>query len=440
MRSVASLLLNCVYAGLLVALAPWLVYQAITKQKYRTGLGQKFFGRVPFRPGDRPCAWLHAVSVGEVNLLGTLLRELDRVAPGLECVISTTTITGYEVARKKYPDRVVFYCPLDFSWAVRAAMRRIRPSLLVLAELELWPNLIGAAREQGARVAVINGRLSDKSFRGYRRARPLVAWLLRQIDLIAVQDRQYAERFLALSALAERVKLTGSMKFDGARFDRENPATRELARLAGIEPDDLVFLAGSTGEPEEALALATYRELAPRFPKLRLIVVPRHPERFPEVDALLASSGVAYARRSQLGPNSPASRVLLVDTVGELGAWWGTADIAFVGGSLNGRGGQNMLEPSAFAAAVCFGPNTRNFRDIVAILQAADAIEVVADGPGLTRFVERCLIDPQFRTELGRRAAASVREQQGATARTAELLGSLLAPSSGLAAPQRHAA
>lgn len=424
------MLLDAFYVCLLVAISPWLVYQAARKQKYRAGLGQKLLGLVPRRLGNRRCIWLHAVSVGEVNLLASLLAEIDRQSPDLECVISTTTRTGYEVAQQKYGDRLVFYCPSDLSWAVNRAMRRIRPDLLVLAELELWPNLIWSARAHGARVAVINGRLSDRSFRGYRRFRRLVGWLLSGVDVVAAQNEQYAERFRALGASAANVQVTGSMKFDGAGFDRDNPATRQLAALAGIAAGDVVFLAGSTGAPEEEIVLSVYQQLAADYPALRLIVVPRHPERFDEVARLMRLSGVRFVRRSQLetaGVTADrAARVLLVDTVGELAAWWGTADIAFVGGSLNGRGGQNMIEPAAFGAALCFGPNTRNFRDIVALLLAGEGARVVRDADELSRFVRQCLADPEERARLGMVARELVRQQQGATQRTAGLILDLL--------------
>jgi len=421
-------LLNFVYLLLILAAAPWLLAGAIRKGKYREGYAAKLLGLVPRRGGDRTCVWLHAVSVGEVNLLAPLLGEIGRRRPDWECVISTTTMTGMALARKKYPGHCVFYCPLDFSWAVKAAVRRIRPDLLVLAELELWPNLVRAARQGGARVAVVNGRLSEHSFRGYRRIKPLAARLLRQIDLVAVQDATYAERFRRLGARPESVHVTGSMKYDGAQTDRDNPKTRELAVLAGFAPDDVVFLAGSTQEPEEAVALDVFCRLRGPWPNLRLVLVPRHPDRFPAVARLLDESHVPYRRRSELGaqPSPASSRVLLVDAVGELGAWWGTAAIALVGGSLGNRGGQNMIEPAAYGAAVSFGPNTRNFADIVAAMLAHDAAVVVADGEQLARFVRRCLDEPAFAAALGDRARSLVLSQQGATERTFGLLAGLL--------------
>lgn len=421
-------LLNLAYLALLAAASPLLIYRALRQGKYRQGWSQKLLGLAPRTIDDRPYVWLHAVSVGEVNLLAPLLAEIRRQRPGLRCVVSTTTVTGHALARQKYADLTVFYCPLDFTWAVRAAMRRVRPRLLVLAELELWPNLIAAARDHGARVAVINGRLSERSFRGYRRARWLIGRSLRRIDLIAAQNQEYAERFLALGAQRRTVRVTGSIKFDGARTDRRNPATTRLAALANIAPDDVVFLAGSTQESEEAAALAAFCELSGAHPRLRLVIVPRHRERFEIVADLLDRSPVAWQRRSELdtaGPRADA-RVLLVDTIGELGAWWGTAAIAFVGGSLGNRGGQNMIEPAAYGAAVSFGPNTRNFRDIVSAMLANDAAVVVRDTHELTQFVDRCLTEPSFADALGRRGQQLVAEQLGATHRTIDLLSPLV--------------
>jgi 3-deoxy-D-manno-octulosonic-acid transferase len=423
-----SLLLDAIYALLLLALSPWLLYRSIFTGRYREGFAAKFWGQAPLREGDRPCIWVHAVSVGEVNLVATLVKELSRRRPEWQCVISTTTAAGYALAQKRFPRQTVFYCPLDWSWATRRAMRRVRPAVLVLAELELWPNLVRAACAAGAKVAVVNGRLSQHSFNGYRRIRPLVCRLLAQIDLIAVQNEEYAGRFLALGAEKGRVQITGSVKFDGAETDRRNPTTQRLASLAGFQPDDVIFLAGSTQEGEEAAAIEAFQSLRESHHRLRLVIVPRHPHRFDGVAKLLAGSGLRWQRRTELDAAGadPSARVLLVDAVGELGAWWGTARIAFVGGSLGNRGGQNMIEPAAYGAAVCFGPNTRNFRDVVAaMLQAGAAIEV-PDAAGLTAFVRRCLEEPRLADALGRRAQALVHSQLGATGRTVDLLEEFL--------------
>jgi 3-deoxy-D-manno-octulosonic-acid transferase len=424
-----SWLLNGFYLALLAVFSPLIVWQAVRTGKYREGFREKFLGLVPRRDGDSPCVWIHAVSVGEVNLIATLLCEWRAVHPNWQFVVSTTSRTGYELAGKKYADLTVFYCPLDFSWAVRTAIRRVRPTMLVLAELELWPNLISATKSHGARVAIVNGRLSDHSFPGYRRIRPFVAHMLRQIDLVATQNEESAERFLALGAPAERVHVTGSLKYDGAQTDRDNPRTASLRQLAKINRDDIVFLAGSTQEPEEQYAIDIFRRLSAQHPRLRLILVPRHPERFDDVAKLLDRSGLPYQRRSLLSDSNslldPRSSIL-VDTVGELGAWWGVASIAFVGGSFGSRGGQNMIEPAAYGAAVSFGSNTRNFRDIVASLLAADAAVVVNDAAELESFVRRCLEDPTSAASFGERAQVLVQSNLGATARTMSRLEAML--------------
>ena len=423
--------LNLAYFAAILFALPWLLYQRLRHGKYREGWNAKFWGDVPRRNRDKRCVWLHAVSVGEVNLLEPILKRWERLHPDWDCVISTTTQTGYHLALKKYAPRSVFYCPLDFTWAVKPAIRNIRPDLLVLTELELWPNLVAAAKQHGAKVAVVNGRLSEKSYRGYRRIQWFVERVLGQIDLIAVQYEDYAERFLALGARRSAVQITGSIKFDGARTNRNAPEIERLAHLAGIDASDIVFLAGSTQDPEEAIALSVFERLSWEFPNLKLILVPRHPERFDEVASLLDRRGIPWKRRSKLPlapspqPLTPPAPILLVDAVGELGYWWGTAHIAFVGGSLTQRGGQNMIEPAAYGAAVSFGPNTWNFRDVVTLFLSQDAAIVVKNEAELEAFVRRCLTDATFANNLGRRAQQLVLQQQGAADRTIEMLNQL---------------
>lgn len=423
-------LLDIAYLLVLLIASPWLAYVALRTGKYRQGYAQKLLGRIPRRSSDSPCIWLHAVSMGEVNVLVPFVKKLRDAFSGWDIVISTTTTTGFELARSKFPDAAVHYCPLDFSWAVRAALRRIRPRLLVLTELELWPNLIAEAASHGAVIAVVNGRLSEKSFHGYWITRWFWHRALRRLSLVAAQNDTYAKRFKDIGINASRVFVTGSIKYDGANLDRKSPSIRKLSELAGISADDVVFLAGSTGEPEEELALRAFQQLHARYPRLRLILVPRHPERFGTVASLLKQSGMKWARRSGLENNSVGddTRILLVDKVGELGTWWGAAHIAFVGGSLNGRGGQNMIEPAAYGAAVCFGPNTWNFHDVVTDLLAAGGAYVVRDQQELISFALRCLEEPQFGKSLGRNAQQHVLGQQGATDRTIELLRKAVMP------------
>lgn len=422
-------ILNGAYLSFLLLALPVLLWRAIVLGKYRQGFAEKFFGRgtIPdlvsadSSRGKRR-VWLHGVSVGEINLLKPIIKELRQSRPDWELVVSSTSKTGFELARKLFSDLKVFYCPLDFTWSVRSAIKRIAPDWLVLVELELWPNLILQAKKHGVRVAIVNGRISDRSFLRYRRIRFFIKYILGRVDVVAAQDSLAADLFNRLGA--RDVVVTGAIKFDGAQTDRNNEKTTCLAALAGLKKDETVFIAGSTQEPEEQYAVETWRELVPRWPTLRLMIVPRHPERFEAVAKMLASSGVRWCRRSHLveGDTEEVAPIILIDTVGELGAWWGTAHIAFVGGSFGSRGGQNMLEPAAYGAAVCFGPNTRNFRDISSRMLREQAAKVVASREDLCDFVRHCLEDENWREELGQNAVRLVKSQRGATARTVELL------------------
>ena len=424
------LLLNVAYVLLLVAVSPILLYRSIAHGKYRDGWGEKLFGRLPaLDPPEHGQTryWFHAVSVGEVLLLQSILPELRSREPDAEIVLTTTTSTGHAVARSKFPDVTVCYFPLDFTWAVRRALSRIRPTKVVLVELELWPSFLLAARRARVPVSLINGRLSEKSFRGYSRVSWLLSPLLQSFDLLAVQNETYARRFVQLGAVPERVHVTGSAKFDGVRSDRENAQTRQIREAFGLRDGELVFVAGSTQDPEEQIALDSWLELRGEFPKLRLILVPRHKERFGEVARLIDSYGLPLMRRSGSVAERDAVQasetpVLLLDTLGELSACWGLADYAFVGGSMGHRGGQNMIEPCAYGAAVCFGPNTRNFRDVVEALLTRDAAQVIRDGAELTSILRRWLNDAAAACQQGNVARDFVLSQSGASSRTVSLL------------------
>ncbi|MDR1924199.1 MAG: 3-deoxy-D-manno-octulosonic acid transferase [Planctomycetaceae bacterium] len=450
-------ILNVIYFLFLLICFPVLIYRVVCHGKYRVGLCAKFFGIVIERDelisgfcglgggGDlsggcvakKFVVWFHAVSVGEVRLLKPLLLLIRQRHPDWCCVISTTSRTGMDTAVKLYGSGwYLFYCPLDFSWAVSNVMRRLRPDILVLAEQELWPNLIDAAKRYSVKVAIINGRFSESGYRRYFWIRPFVSVMLRKVNLVAVQSETYAGWFRRLGASADVVHVTGSMKFDGASFDRNNEETQRLRLLAGLSLDDVVFVAGSTQSPEELFAVECYKRLRDEFPRLRLIIVPRHTERFEEVAKMLDAASVNWERRSSLvdvDSNADGcvgkfgeSRVLLVDKMGELWAWWGVASIAFVGGSMGTRGGQNMIEPAAYGAAVCFGPNTKNFADIVDLLLGSNCARVVRDCGEMENFVRNCLESESFKKELGQNGQNLVKKQLGATERTLNLLQNLI--------------
>ncbi|MBL8795730.1 MAG: 3-deoxy-D-manno-octulosonic acid transferase [Planctomycetia bacterium] len=434
-----SYLLNAIYLCALATLSPWLVYKAITTGKYRRGLWAKLTGATSLSPGNP--VWFHGVSVGEIHLLRQVIARWRHRHPDGQCIISTTTDTGFEEAKKHFPDVPIIYWPFDFSWAVERALRDIAPRLVVLAEGEIWPNFLLAAKRRGIPVATINGRMSPRSLARYQKLSALVRPLFRKLDLLAMQTERFAQGVRQLGARPERVAVTGNVKFDGVRSDRQNPKTLELAQLLDVRSGDLVWIAGSTQAPEEEIALDIYRRAKAEQPALRLILVPRQRERFDEVARLLERSGLSYLRRSQLEPRSVAlglrSSIILVDTIGELGALWGLADVAYVGGSMDGRrGGQNMIEPAAYGAAVLFGPHVWNFRETVEQLLQRQAAVQIEDAAELEEVVFRLLADADERQRRGAAAQRYVLEQQGATERTLDLLDQLL----GQRAARRQAA
>lgn len=423
------MLLDVLYLVAFLTLLPWVAWRKFSGGRPVAAPWTRFTGGVTVapQPAGTPRIWLHGVSVGEVQLLSALAAEIGRQAEAagltVDCVLSSSTTTGLEVAAKRVGAARSFPCPLDFTWAVDRALDRVRPDLLVLGELELWPNLLARARRRGIPIVVANARMSERSAAGYARIRPLARRMLGRVGLVVARSQADADRFAALGA--PEVVVTGSMKFDGVRGDRDTAEIERLRRLAGFAADDIVFLAGSTQAPEERLAAEAFVALRAAHPALRLVIVPRHVERAAEIGVTLDGLGLRWQPRSRIeqAAADPAARVLLVDATGELAWWWGTATIAFVGGSLDGkRGGQNMLEPAAYGAAVSFGPHTRNFQDEVARLLAAQAAVVVADGRELHAFVARCLQQPEWAAALGRRAATFVAAQRGATATTARLI------------------
>ncbi len=335
-------------------------------------------------------------------------------------VISSTTQTGHQLASKLFAKHTVCYFPMDFSWAIKNAIERIRPKLILLAELELWPNMVRIAKNRGVKIAVVNGRLSERSFRGYGHIGWLTRNTLRRIDWIAVQDRVYGERFEKLGAIASNITITGSMKFDGAEFQREHAEVVARQQLLGLKPHHRVLVVGSTQAPEERIAIDAFGELQQEFPDLRMLIVPRHPERFDEIAEQLKASGLQWLRRSQVGNFIDADhwQVMLADSVGELRWWWGLADLGFVGGSFGNRGGQNMIEPAAYGVCTSFGPNTKNFRDIVRLLLDAQGAVVLNEPNELAVWVREMLCDPSKARKIAERGRQVARSHRGATQRT----------------------
>ncbi|MDD4890402.1 MAG: 3-deoxy-D-manno-octulosonic acid transferase, partial [Phycisphaerae bacterium] len=415
-------ILDVLYLIALVLYSPVLLYRILVVGKDRHGWGQRF-GRIPARDGDEPLVWIHAVSMGEANSTPTLVDQLRREVPGCRIAISTTTDTGTARAAQLYPDAIRFRFPLDFSCAMRRVFRRLRPSAIVLVELEVWPNLTAEAERRGVPVIVVNGRLTARSFKTYRRARLFVRPMFSRVSAVCAQEQAYAERFAAMGTPADRISVTGSVKYDTAAVGDRVAGQDELASAMGLRPEHVMLIAGSTAPGEEEILLRVYAELKSRHPQLRLAIVPRHPQRFNEVAGVITRAGFACWRRSEhkdasASPDWPADTVVLGDTMGELRKFYALSQVAFVGRSLVPLGGSDMIEVAALGKGAVVGPHTDNFVEPVARLSAAGGLAVVRDEAELQATVDRLLGDAWARAAMATAARQAVVSAQGATART----------------------
>jgi 3-deoxy-D-manno-octulosonic-acid transferase len=406
---------------------PWFLWKGRSSGKYLRTFRERM-GRLPVYlnlDGDRSI-WIHAVSVGEVLAARPLVPALRERFPGHRIFLSTTTVTGNEVAKKSIRGLDgLFFAPFDFPHAVRRALEVVNPALLLLVETELWPNLIHEASRRGARVALVNGRISPRSFPRYKRLGRFLSRVLSEIDLFLMQGETHAERIRAMAAPPERVRVTGNLKFDAVEAGR--PPER-LARLIQSGPPRPLWVAGSTVEGEEPLVLAAFHRVRERVPNARLLVAPRHPERFAEAQRLVESAGFRCERRSALGPGGWSNgAVLLLDTLGELAHVYALASVVFVGGSLVASGGHNILEPAVAGKPVLVGPHMENFQEIADAFRAEGAIVQVASADELGREVADLLLDEPRRRELGERARGLVGRNRGAVGRTTDALVPLLA-------------
>jgi 3-deoxy-D-manno-octulosonic-acid transferase len=411
----------------LIASLPYWVFQMLRHGKYRKGFFERM-GRVPQRlhvPERKPVIWVHAVSVGEVMASARLIEELGRRLPEYRIVVSTTTDTGQSLARKYFGEANVFYFPVDLGFAIRPYMGALRPRLVAIAETEFWPNFLHLARAQGARIAVVNARISDRSWPRYRRFRRILHKTLENVDLFLAQNANDASRLEDIGAAAERVQVTGNLKFDipAPASSAIVESLRASIAACGGGP---VLVCGSTVDGEEPLLLKAFESIRVQHPRAVMILAPRHPERFAVVASLLVQMSVRFYERSSWRGEPLCGCVLLLDSIGELAALYSLADVAFIGGSLVPRGGHNIIEPAQYGTAIVVGNHTENFRDIVGLFQSQDAVRVV--GPAeLPLVLLDLLANDAERKALGEHAAAAVRSQIGATARTADQLQGLLA-------------
>jgi 3-deoxy-D-manno-octulosonic-acid transferase len=418
------ILYSLLLAVALLLSLPWWALQVLRLGKYRAGLKERL-GFVPARVCGQAggSIWIHAVSVGEVLAVSHLVAELQTKLPRTPVFISTTTATGQRLARERFGEDRVFYLPLDFGFAIRAYQDALRPHLLILAEAEFWPNLLHLSRKRGVRVAIVNARISDRSLPRYRRFRWFFANVLGEVDLFLAQTEADAQRLREIGAAAERVHVSGNLKFD-VRSSAGSLLAEDLRRALGKEPT--VIVCGSTAEGEEELLLAAFREVQQQFPSTVLVLAPRHPERFDRVAALVTAGGFPLLRRSAWKADTPVSGgVFLLDSVGELASVYALASVAFVGGSLlPGVGGHNILEPAQHGVPVVAGPSTANFREIVGIFERGGGITLVT-ADNLAGELRRLLSDGEERTRLGQRARELFLENTGATARTLQALARL---------------
>jgi 3-deoxy-D-manno-octulosonic-acid transferase len=423
-----SLLLSL---GLLV-LIPHFIFQALAHGKYIDGLKQRL-GSVPAIKG-RPVIWLHCVSVGESQAARPLVQRLVQQFPGHALVVSTITRTGQKLAHEVFRTQAesVFYFPFDWRWSVRRALKTINPAAVLIMETELWPNFLRECQNRRIPVALVNGRISRQSFRRYGMIRIFLRQVLSGLNLAVMQSEADAERLRSLGMPKERLFTAGNLKFDAELASGLTDKTNEIRERFGLGSGAPLILAASTHAPEEELILESIKQLSTKQP-VRLMLAPRHPERFSEVAALVKSSGLSWSLRTGAPDSQDANTtVILLDTIGELPATYSLATVVFVGGSIVDRGGHNVLEPAAASAAVVTGAHTHNFHAIVALMDDARALVQLPPVKGpeaireLTSVLGKLLVDPSLREELGRRAKKLVTDNQGAAERTIQLIAPLV--------------
>jgi 3-deoxy-D-manno-octulosonic-acid transferase len=406
---------------------PVVIWQMIILKKNRRGWAERFglgsAGANNSNDADSRRIWLHAVSLGEVNAARGIVNELqNRVDKSTQIVISTTTDTGYNRAVQLFGPQRVFRYPLDFSPVIRRVLNRIRPSLIILVELEVWPNLISLAARRRIPVAVVNGRLTERSCRRFGYLGPITKNMFKNLTWVGAQDETIAARFQSLGTPQERITITGSVKWDTAGDGTTPVGTEQLANEMQIDRANPLIVAGSTGPGEEAKILDAYATILKSHPTTQLAIIPRKPERFDEVAGLIESKGHQCIRRSIPQPKPANKPVYLGDTMGELRKFYALADVVFVGRSLVPLGGSDPMEVAALAKPIIVGPHMDNFLQPVQDLGSAGGLKSVEDTNALADLIIKCLSNEQSPSTIGLRAQREVRKQQGATLRTVQKL------------------
>jgi 3-deoxy-D-manno-octulosonic-acid transferase len=425
-----------------VALLPRFVIDAFRHGKYVQGLSERL-GQLPaVETNGRPVIWLHCVSVGEAQAARPVARAILDKFPSYALVVSTTTLTGQRIARDVFRDdaTAVFYFPFDWAFTARRSLRAVNPNVVLIMETELWPNFLHQCRKQCVPVAIVNGRLSERSFRRYRLVRRFVKRIVNHLEMALMQTEQDAERMRRLGLASNRVFVSGNVKFDAPDEAGEQLLTKELRERFHFNDGRPLAVAASTHAPEERIIIEAFKQLRSTHgnEQVRLLIAPRHPERFAEVAQLLESSGFAWARRSDAGSErDSACDVILLDSIGELRAVYPLASIVFVGGSIAPKGGHNILEPAMVGACTVTGAHTFNFTAIVRAFLEADALvqlPSLSDGEAsstLAKTLTELLANDERRCAIGENARLVLEQNRGATARTIKLLATLFHASSG---------
>jgi 3-deoxy-D-manno-octulosonic-acid transferase len=408
-----------------VLTSPYWLVKGVRERKYLANFRRRLGLSLPaHQPGPRPL-WIHAVSVGEVLAAKPLVRSLKSRHPSLPLVVSTVTVTGQALAAREFGGVAsVVYFPFDWDFSIRRVLARVRPRAVVLLETELWPNFLKNCSQARIPVFLFNGRISDKSIGRYRRIQWLACRMIRALDRIGAQTDEDRRRLIRLGAAEERVTVTGNLKYDLAAppIDPGDELLQMIRSALGLTQSSPVIVVGSSMKGEEACFLDAFRETRQRVPGARLILAPRHPERFDEVAGLVASREFAFCRRSELGSGDQRHRdILLLDTIGELRRVYSLATVAVIGGSFLPYGGHNPLEPASLGKAVVFGPEMRNFREMACLFADEKAARQCSAGTLAAVLVE-LLENEQARALLGQKALSLFRKNQGATENTLRIL------------------
>jgi 3-deoxy-D-manno-octulosonic-acid transferase len=437
-----TVLIDIAYLFALLAVSPAAIYRRLRYGRYRAGWANRF-GKISRKQPDKKCIWIHAVSVGEVNATTTIIRELETKFPDYEIAISTTTDTGFARANALFGNRLsVFYFPMDFSLTMKRAFANIRPLMCLLIELEVWPNLVRIAKQSGIPVIVVNGRLSERSFRRYSLIKAITKKVFGNLTLVLAQNEEYADRFRKLGVPDERVIITGSLKYDTAVItDKVEGADILAEQLFGkienrkLKIENPLWVAGATGDNEEQIILDVYKRLIEQkqFANLRLAIVPRKPERFNEVADLIKEKGFVFLRYSEIKNIDPKlkienrkSKIILGDTMGDLRKFYSLATLIFVGRSLVPMGGSDMMEAAALGKCTIFGPHAFNFKQTVDDLLKADGAILVKDADELFSAMSKCLNDTDYAKRIAQNGRQIIKRNQGATARTINSISKLL--------------